>query len=72
MGKTRINEKAGKKKKMKKLTISVRKCAGCSYCKLNCPRDAIIVEDGIARKTRACNFCGSCVWVCPVQAITLH
>ena len=72
MNKARMNEKTGKKKKMKKLTISVRKCAGCSYCKLNCPRDAIIVENGIARKTRACNFCGSCVWVCPVQAITLH
>ncbi len=63
-------EKQSKKKR--KLAFSSRKCVGCSYCKLNCPSDAIIVKDAIARKTQACNLCGLCVWVCPVQAITLN
>jgi len=61
--------KAGKKKY--RPAVASRRCAGCSYCKLNCPEDAMVVERAVARPTEACKACGACVWVCPVGAITL-
>ncbi len=61
-------KKTGKKQK---ISIAPGLCVGCSYCKLNCPADAIVVDDAIARPTPSCSLCGTCVWVCPVQAISL-
>ena len=61
-------EKIRKNKKI--FSISSEKCTGCSYCKLNCPADAIVVRNAVARRTIACNRCDTCVWVCPVQAIS--
>ncbi len=58
------------KKNKKKFSISAEKCTGCSYCKLNCPADAIVVRNAIAVRTGACKKCDTCVWVCPVQAIS--
>lgn len=63
--------KTNRKKKISKLSIARGKCVGCSYCKLNCPADAMIVKAAIARPTKDCTLCGACVWVCPVNAISL-
>jgi formate hydrogenlyase subunit 6/NADH:ubiquinone oxidoreductase subunit I len=63
--------KTMKSKKKNRPAVASRKCAGCSYCKLNCPADAMVVEKAVARPTGACIACGACVWVCPVGAITL-
>jgi electron transport complex protein RnfB len=59
------------KKTKKKIRISARLCVGCSYCKLNCPVDAIEVEDALARLIGDCTGCENCIWVCPVGAISL-
>jgi len=58
-------------KRRRRLSIDSQKCAGCSYCKLNCPAGAMIVEAAIARPTEACTLCEGCLWVCPVGAISL-
>ena len=63
---TRNTNKTSKKKK---ITVANGRCVGCSYCKLNCPADAMVVEDALARPTKNCTRCGTCVWVCPVGAI---
>ncbi len=64
-------QKSRKPKKKKRLAVASRICVGCSYCKLNCPLDAMVVEEAVASPTEACSACGICVWVCPVGAITL-
>lgn len=61
-----------KRKPAKKIIISTDKCAGCSYCKLSCPVEAIVVQDALAVVTDLCNDCGACLWVCPVGAISLE
>lgn len=61
-----------KKTRQAKVKVDVKKCVGCSYCKLNCPLEAMEVKEAIARVTKACTGCGICVWVCPVNAISLE
>ncbi len=61
--------KGKKKKQAGKIRVASSKCVGCSYCKLNCPVDAMAVEEAVAHTTRDCIRCGTCVWVCPVGAI---
>jgi len=54
-----------------KLRIDKERCVGCSYCKLNCTNNSMLVEDAIARPSSECSLCGVCVWVCPVNAIAI-
>ena len=64
-------QKTAKSREKNRPVVAARRCAGCSYCKLNCPAEAMAVDRAVARPTEACTGCGACVWVCPVGAITL-
>ena len=55
-----------------KVKVDKTKCVGCSYCKLNCPSFAMVVDDALASPTSTCVLCGICPWVCPVNAITIE
>ena len=43
-------------------------CVGCGKCAEACPYDAIVMEDGIAKK---CTLCGECVSHCPLHALKI-
>ena len=45
-------------------------CIGCSLCAKNCPKDAIVFENNLARiDQEKCVGCGVCVDKCPKKAI---
>jgi len=46
-----------------------QKCSGCGICVSSCPKEAIHLDDGKARTTRAlCEGCGCCEAICPNDA----
>ena len=48
-------------------------CLGFGDCSVVCPSDAITVENGLARISRAkCIGCGLCVKTCPQKIIAVH
>lgn len=47
-------------------------CAGCGDCASVCPKNAICIEDGVARVNKnLCIGCGLCVKTCPKGIISL-
>ena len=46
-------------------------CIECGSCKENCRFDAISADEGYKVDLFACEGCGVCEYVCPVEAITL-
>ena len=48
-------------------------CAGCGFCRDNCPQGAIsIIDRKVFIDSGKCNDCGICVDICPRGAITLE
>ena len=48
--------------------IDPDQCIGCGDCQKACPYDAIVMEDGVARK---CTLCGECIKHCPFNALKI-
>jgi Na+-translocating ferredoxin:NAD+ oxidoreductase RNF subunit RnfB len=48
-------------------------CIGCSLCAKNCPSDAIIFENNIAKIDYSkCTGCGTCAEKCPAKIIKIY
>ena len=54
-----------------KAEINTELCIECDQCRQNCRFDAINVEPHYKVDPFACEGCGVCEYVCPVEAITL-
>ena len=54
-----------------KAEINQEMCIECDQCRQNCRFDAISAEEGYKVDSFACEGCGVCEYVCPVEAITL-
>jgi ferredoxin len=45
-------------------------CTGCGICIDQCPMEAIVLEDGVAKIIdENCSNCRACVDECPIEAI---
>ena len=51
--------------------INPEMCIECDECRLNCRFDAILIDGKYKVDSFACEGCGVCEYVCPVEAITL-
>ncbi len=51
--------------------IDLDKCIACDACRVHCRFDAINAEPNYKVNPFACEGCGVCVYVCPVQAVVL-
>lgn len=51
--------------------IITKKCINCGFCEAKCPMFDAITSTGVARiiNKELCVVCGSCVKVCPADAI---
>ena len=51
------------------INISKNKCVGCGICIINCPADAISINDWVATVDQdQCVNCGACIKICPQNA----
>jgi electron transfer flavoprotein alpha subunit len=52
-----------------RIVIRTEKCTGCGECASSCPFDSIEIKDGKAFINEYCNFCRTCLSICPEGAI---
>ncbi|NMA67489.1 MAG: 4Fe-4S binding protein [Clostridiaceae bacterium] len=56
---------------LQKAEINPEICIECDLCRQNCRFDAITAEEGYKVDSFACEGCGVCEYVCPVDAVTM-
>ncbi|NCC08091.1 MAG: ATPase [Clostridia bacterium] len=54
-----------------KAAINPELCIECDQCRQNCRFDAISIDEKYKVDSFACEGCGVCEYVCPVEAITM-
>jgi len=55
------------------MTINKTECVGCSECAEACPYGAMSMKAGLPKwDFKACEFCGICSSICPVDVITIR
>lgn len=54
-----------------KAEINLELCIECDQCRQNCRFDAISIDEKYEVDPFACEGCGVCEYVCPVEAITM-
>ena len=55
-----------------KADIDTQRCTKCDQCRQNCRFDAIKTDPHYKVNPFACEGCGVCEYICPVEAITLN
>jgi len=56
---------------LQKAEINQELCTQCDQCRQNCRFDAISIDEKYKVDPFACEGCGICEYVCPVEAITM-
>ena len=56
---------------LQKAEINQELCTQCDQCRQNCRFDAISIDEKYKVDPFACEGCGVCEYVCPVEAITM-
>ncbi len=46
------------------------KCIGCGACAEECPFEAIVIENNIAKILETCSGCLTCLQLCPSEALS--
>ncbi|HEX8949001.1 MAG TPA: FAD-binding protein [Dissulfurispiraceae bacterium] len=52
-----------------RIVVNVEKCTGCAQCVESCPYTSIEIKGGKAHINEYCQFCRTCLSVCPEGAI---
>jgi len=52
-----------------RIEVVVERCTGCGQCIESCPYTSIVIKDGKAFINEYCQFCRTCLSICPEGAI---
>lgn len=52
-----------------RIEVVTARCTGCEQCIESCPYTSIVIKDGKAFINEYCQFCRTCLSICPEGAI---